>query len=160
MVIYIRTSTWKFPTWSDIDVIQHRMELRIPGPRFGCSDYELLACSKFFGGRRCQVPGSRMISVGLCRGESFASFWAIGGVTTSFKHLGDKVGESGNRRKALKWREFKAATSAEGRSSSSPGAVHFVGVGGAGLSALALLALKQVWRHTTRFWPITRLHNV
>lgn len=85
-----------------------------------------------------------MISVDLCRSERFASFWAVGGVTISSKHLWDKVGKSGNRRKELKWREFKAANSAEERSSSSPGAVHFVGVGGAGLSALALLALKQV----------------
>lgn len=100
-----------------------------------------------------------MISVDLCRRrEKFASLWAVGGVTTYSKHLGDKVGKSGNRREELKWRGklFRAANSAEERRSSrSPGAVHFVGVGGAGLSALALLALKQVWRQTK-----SRFHSV
>lgn len=46
--------------------------------------------------------------------------------------------------KRHEWRCLCAESEANGSRESSPGFVHFVGVGGAGLSALALLALRQV----------------
>jgi hypothetical protein len=43
-----------------------------------------------------------------------------------------------------KWRCLSVESERSGSSESSPGSVHFVGIGGSGLSALALLALRQV----------------
>lgn len=62
---------------------------------------------------------------------------------------GTKLKLSRERRGALRWLSSQRITSVRGespaeRSSKTPGAVHFVGIGGSGLSALALLALKQV----------------
>lgn len=46
--------------------------------------------------------------------------------------------------KRREWRCLSVDPDANGSSESSLGSVHFVGIGGSGLSALALLALRQV----------------
>ncbi|XP_024362244.1 uncharacterized protein [Physcomitrium patens] len=66
--------------------------------------------------------------------------------------LGEKLlrravrsGASGLRNRR-EWRCMNAEFGADASNAGSPGSVHFVGIGGAGLSALGLLALRQGWQ--------------
>lgn len=55
------------------------------------------------------------------------------------RRRGEEVGDSWKR---WRWRSLRVESESDGHSAG--GSVHFVGIGGSGLSALALLALQQV----------------